>query len=352
MKIINDFGDLTFYKPVDIGYYDQYYDLLEMNADEGAKYGRTDVLIVNAEKGEWPDQEAIDRAATKGHLSALIWLKSKNLIPTEYGLDDATSEGYLEVLQLYPKIMNKEYADFAARFGYLDILKWLATLNILPTSNGIDYAASGGYLDILEWAAQKHIYPTSTGGDKAALYGHYNTLEWLLEHGIRPTQRGVNKSSMTGSLKIVKLLASAGFYPNQKGANYALGLGHYHISDWLTDQKILPNKEEATRKAIEMPNMQIVKWLDTRGLFAPTDESVFYLLQMSRDKYFSPEQRGKILELAKWVTKWLHIRGNSLDIYFIDFSFPKFVDWYYEWLREHQYDPYPTLEKLNYNPYY
>ena len=81
-------------------------------------------------------------------------------------LNNGTSEQFnqtkREDLQLLQSLFifnsNIKGANWAAKNGYLNILKWLSQKNppILPGDNGANWAAVNGYLDILEWMSRQN----------------------------------------------------------------------------------------------------------------------------------------------------------------------------------------------------
>src|SRR5579863_5477045 len=59
-------------------------------------------------------------------------------------------------LETDPLLTNQTGANLAAKYGQLEILKWLALLNppILPDDDGVDSAIENGQLKVLKWLAK------------------------------------------------------------------------------------------------------------------------------------------------------------------------------------------------------
>jgi hypothetical protein len=82
----------------------------------------------------------------------------------------------MEFLKL--RSTSKE-ADCAARNGQLEVLKWLQSQGILPSSRGADLASKNGHLEVLKWLHSQGVLPTSEGADLAARNDRLEVLKWL-----------------------------------------------------------------------------------------------------------------------------------------------------------------------------
>ncbi len=115
----------------------------------------------------------------------------------------------------YADMENDEYfasgVDYAAHLGYLDVLKWMASMDppILPDQQDINKSAEKGHMDILKWSATLNppIYPSSA--ISAASGGQLDVLKWmtLLNPPIYPKRSAANSAASGGHLDVLKWMA-------------------------------------------------------------------------------------------------------------------------------------------------
>jgi len=118
----------------------------------------------------WP-ADMISRAARGGHLHVLVWLNDT-----------------------FARFMSRAIegaCDEAARFGYLDILKYAHDQGVTITSDAASHAANMGHVHVLEWMRSTFHgnspfgYPAKTLSSltNAAQFGHLEVLKWAHAHG-------------------------------------------------------------------------------------------------------------------------------------------------------------------------
>ena len=132
--------------------------------------------------------DAYVKAAEKGRLEMLAWLRAQGCPGEDAICEAAAAFGRVDVLrwaraQEPPCAWGADTCDAAARFGRLSALRWLREEGC-PGADGIcEAAAQGGHLDVLRWArAQEppcawgaHVFST------AAMMGRIAVLRWLRE---------------------------------------------------------------------------------------------------------------------------------------------------------------------------
>jgi hypothetical protein len=94
----------------------------------------------------------------------------------------------------------------AAKYGHLNILKWMNSCGYSMDSTYCAYAAVNGHLHILQWHHEQQGYWDDTMCFNAALGGHLGILQWLCAHGCP-----WDKDTCVGAKK----------------------KGHQHILDWI-----------------------------------------------------------------------------------------------------------------------
>jgi hypothetical protein len=130
----------------------------------------------------------------------------------EYKNIDRSWREYYKILRGIRR--DADGANGAASFGYLDVLKWLASSQppILPNRGGVSLAAGGGRLDVLEWLASlpSPILPNVINANFAAEGGHLDVLRWmaLLHTPILPNSSGANMAANSSRLDVLEWMAS------------------------------------------------------------------------------------------------------------------------------------------------
>ena len=67
----------------------------------------------------------------------------------------------------------------------------------------------------------RHISQTADFADWAAKNGHLNVLKWLGKNGVFCTERGTNWAADSGHLKVLKWLSKNGIFCTEYGAKWA-----------------------------------------------------------------------------------------------------------------------------------
>ncbi|KAJ1414984.1 hypothetical protein B484DRAFT_453083 [Ochromonadaceae sp. CCMP2298] len=132
---------------------------------------------------------AAKKAALKGHLQILQWLRENDTCPWTTGLCSSAAEGgQLEVLQWLraqnpPCPWNEGVCSKAAQNGHLHVLQWLRAQDPPCPWDELScaFAAMGGHFEVLQWLrAQDPPCPWNEGVySKAAQNGILHVLQWL-----------------------------------------------------------------------------------------------------------------------------------------------------------------------------
>lgn len=205
--------------------------------------------------------------------------------------------GDLELLELlYEKIpdqFNEGVYLIAAKYGRLDMLKWLRERKVPWDPSAMDAAAEYGHLSILRWCRKNQFkFNPASLTSHAAKGGHLNVLDFLY-HFI-PTF--FNGSTFRGS--------ASTFIG-------AIQAGHVHVVKWLLNKR-LKLHSYLCGKAAEVGNLEILKLLVQHG--CPLDEIVVHTA--------AAYDRAEILKYAiengcPWYRKTLNavLDNRNLDLF-------------------------------------
>ena len=131
----------------------------------------------------------------------------------------------------------------SARFGYLEILKWLRSpkMRYVPSSTAYEMACQGGHLEVIRWLYNLGVtYDLRRMSGIAALGGHLEVIKWIMEQ---------NKMNYDPS-KDYDIWSSA-----------AEG-GHLHILMWIHQQPESSVHKCACTCAFKNNHMEIIKWAE------------------------------------------------------------------------------------------
>jgi hypothetical protein len=130
-------------------------------------------------------------ACENDHVPVLEWLKNMGTLPEKESVVVACKNGSLNALKWLKKelgIIPKPW-DCVTVYsaGQLNVAKWFdEELDVHPTVEMAYYACSSDNLELLEWLKSRGILPTSEGADDALHDGNTAVLQWLRSNGIKP----------------------------------------------------------------------------------------------------------------------------------------------------------------------
>ncbi len=168
-----------------------------------------------------PKEFAYDCAMNE-HLNMLKYLYSldpKYVTPNVLSI--AIQKGYVDIVKWYYETIgfnldqiNKEDANLAAKYAYLDVLKYLHSLGFKFAENIINYAASG-YVN--NYSTVKYLYSlgypiTSESLNAALRTGNLQTIKFLFEKGARPNRLSYESGRYSSSnrLEVMNWMQSVG----------------------------------------------------------------------------------------------------------------------------------------------
>jgi hypothetical protein len=130
----------------------------------------------------------------------------------------------------------------------------------------------------LEWARENGCPWNENVFEVAAENGHYKVMIWVHENGcpinhfILTNQAYVNIYAEMGYLDILKFAKSIGIFTiiNKGTWNHAVTGCHINVLEWLLSEEC-PTCTRACRDVVRKGNLEVVKWLDEKGIKFPND---------------------------------------------------------------------------------
>lgn len=170
----------------------------------------------------------IHHAASFGRLDILKCLYENISLAKAYILDERC-DGCID---------EKTPMDNAARFGYLDTVKWFHSIGAKCTTWAIDAAAYRGHLNVIKWLHKNRIEGCTIKASRlAAENGHLNIVRWLHKNKTELFNTGaMDKAATNGRLEVVKWL-----HKNRTegcttlAMDWAVLNGHLEVVKWLRE---------------------------------------------------------------------------------------------------------------------
>lgn len=230
---------------------------------DAAAAGRLDFVIWffenRAEHIVGTTDNAMDIAATNGHLNVVSWLHdNSDQTCTTAAMNGAANNNHLNAVRFLHKNRAEgctaDALDGAASNGHIEIVRFLLDHRTEGcTSVGADAAATNGHLEVARLLhSRQAAVLTCNALDGAAANGHLEVVKWLLRgdciddnagscHEITAT---MDQAAINGHLAIVKCLDGYESSGNKKthgcsGAALIGGTANQHIEVvlWLLEQK-------------------------------------------------------------------------------------------------------------------
>lgn len=160
-------------------------------------------------------------------------------------------------------IPHRLLPEQAARWGHLELLKWLHVVGCLRTDRVCDAAARGGHLDVLKWLRlEREVYQWSTTTTAiAAKYGHLEVFQWLCDEGCPYDQWAFKNATCNGHLELTKWLYTRGLYISFPASCIAK---HFHILKWAYSVGYILGYDTISQAATT-GDLEMIKWLMERG---------------------------------------------------------------------------------------
>ena len=269
---------------------------------------------------QW-DADTMSCAARYGHLDMVKWL-SPELWSDRQMSAGAARGGHLSILQWTLELRmdwSTAVCAAAARGGHLKVLQWLRANRCPWDASTATGAAKNGHLHVLEWAVANGCLLDDTAIDMAAKGGHLAIVKWLSTNNC-PWNMWTCSSALQGDhIPIAEWLHAQG-----RSLVYAAQyVNNVHTLEWLRDKGYVFDKD-ALWHALQTKCPNAIKWLIGRGIepdaFATNalaktgDFDILRLMHAhalafpSAAASYAAAKRGRIDTL-----QWLHDNGWPLD---------------------------------------
>lgn len=229
-------------------------------AENAAKNNNFTLLEELAQKGFYPGFMSWEWAAVEGNLDILKWMHQRNdkiNIETNYNDDVITVAkfGYVDIVRWFIEeikiVATVMIANAAASRGRINVLNYLAVLDIYPDDDGWNWAFGNFQYEVLAWmSAKKRIFVISNEQndpiEMVEYYVEYDDIQnakRLLDCNFYPRQFLINEKaidSVIKSITLLNILAEYNIYPNRTAANLVIKNGDYKMLQWLLEHHIFP----------------------------------------------------------------------------------------------------------------
>ncbi|GMF10268.1 unnamed protein product [Phytophthora lilii] len=217
----------------------------------------------------------LDEAAGKGYLQALQWGLDHGGVCSTQAMDMAASNGHLEVVKWlhhhHTDGCTTQALDSAARNGHLHVVQWLhGNRTEGGTTAAMDGAATAGHLDVLKWLHDhRHEGCTTSAMNGAARENRLNILQWLhVKRSQGCTQEVLDEAATGGNLAVMQWLVArcpqkCSF--SRRALENAAANGKLEAVQWLYKQQAGINPSEwiacdAMDRAASGGHLEVVKW--------------------------------------------------------------------------------------------
>ena len=176
---------------------------------------RTLIRLQRYNKGKVFKYKSINDYAQFGHLSLIKMDIGLNIHFTFMAMNFASKYGYLNIVKWLHHNTNRgctEYAmDYASRNGHLDVVIWLHQNRKEGCSkNAMNWASMHGHLNIIKWLHNNRNEGCNVWAmDLAVCYNHLHVVKWLHNNrneGCSKRTIAIANASRRGFTNIVSFL--------------------------------------------------------------------------------------------------------------------------------------------------
>ena len=266
-------------------------------------------------------------AARSDHLDILIWAQKHNSTWDYRITKTAAKFGYLDVLKYclthWRILFGGDVCEKAAESGNLEVLKWLWENKLELDEDTCKGAASGGFLEILKWARKNNCpwneetcNAAAKGGftqvlkfardndcpwsdvtcSSAATGGHLSTLQFARKNGCTWDSVTCTKAATGGHFEVLKWARENGCPWNIYTCEGAARGNHISILKWAHENGC-PWNYLTVEWIVFNGNFEALKWIYT------VDKSILCNISViERASICYTAIKGNHLEIAKWLT--------------------------------------------------
>ena len=238
--------DLRQYKPTNLTYQQQYVSLYNIRSlDEAITNGRLDQIMLLYNQGLLPTVVQLNILVADGNFEILNYYANQNILPNFTAYYYAAINNIFDILEwLYQKDI-----EFPGEVE-VDGITYSLTAAIIK-SNGLSS------LPALLWFEKYGLPIDEWTANQAALLGNIQLLEWLASLDILPDEEGIRQATDLKTL----IWLSQYYKPTAGWALTTIHRGNTKILEWLSTQGIGYNEIVAWVKANYINNRVINQWL-------------------------------------------------------------------------------------------
>lgn len=224
----------------------------------------------------------------------------------------------LEWLKKNSQVESALVWQAAARFGYLNVLRWIHADGYSNfTAITIIMAARSGSSDVVKWLRENGCPWNVATTESAACSGNVELLEWLVTNGCPiDYDRCAYFASETGSLEILQWLDRNGYKITPPLPAINASHGHLEVLQWMKEVVCEWDEQQICAAAARGGQWEVIKWAMEGGCMPDEkccEQAVngghFELLQWLRnngcpwDKRTSRAAAQKSFEIFRWVVE-------------------------------------------------
>ena len=185
----------------------------------------------------WYHSSSFRKAAEYGHLEVLIWADTKGYTFDEFISISAVIGGQIRVLE-WLAVEGHLWRDptlcyRAARRGDLSTLQWLRLHNCPWDENTCIEAAGYGHLPVLKWAKENKCPCGVSVCSQAAVKGKIEIIKWLRQNNCPWDEETCVSAARGNQLKTLQWVRQNGCPWNEKACRHAALLGNIRVLKWL-----------------------------------------------------------------------------------------------------------------------
>lgn len=131
--------------------------------------------------------ETCEQAATAGQAECLMFAITRGCTWSKQTVYNVAAHGHIHIFKEFPQLKTRawfgEVAGFAAKYGQLDLLKYLYSVQCSWSVHATMFAARYGHMECLRYLHEQQCPWDTSTPRMAALYGQLHCLRYALENG-------------------------------------------------------------------------------------------------------------------------------------------------------------------------
>ena len=233
---------------------------------------------------------AADFAAKNGHFEAVKWIHHNLSKCTYAGLEFTANRGYLEIFDWISQhvgyFYHEDFYKSAAKKGDLKLLEYLKNHDKPMPKTTPQIAGAAHQFEAMKWAIEHGGTLDHSLCAFAAEAGHLETLQYLRKKGCEWTASTCTQAVKNGHIKTLQWAISNGCNYDNGTFAAAVSAGNMQVIKWLKEIGCAWS-EASCASAAKIKSLEILKWLRENG--CPWDENT--LMNAAYEGH---------LEMVKW----------------------------------------------------